>query len=240
MDNFQKFKLPIVQFARHLIGSSLLMSSVIFTSCNQGKNHIGTWVSLDGKRVMILKSDNTIAYTSGDSIVNNVSGRALQYSIDADKSLRPEPYSFDASKRSKPHILRCYIGEDTDSALLWIGSILFIHQQKIQLNIKVNDKEVSKDYLVKKEPESSSSSFTKLKHKLGKLLTGVIAPLNNPEGEEYSFGYGLLHGLFIIPAIILKLLGYEFGLYADNNNGWAYWIGFVLGLSIGRSSSRRY
>jgi hypothetical protein len=67
-----------------------------------------------------------------------------------------------------------------------------------------------------------------------------------PGGEtdkEYGFFSGILHGFIFIFALIGKLFGGHHGLYAENNSGFFYWLGFIIGLGIfgggGREASRR-
>ncbi|HEX9250804.1 MAG TPA: hypothetical protein VF870_01110 [Ignavibacteriaceae bacterium] len=50
--------------------------------------------------------------------------------------------------------------------------------------------------------------------------------------EEYGFFYGIVHG-FISPFVLIaKLLGAHIGLYAENNAGTLYWLGFILGVVL--------
>ena len=50
--------------------------------------------------------------------------------------------------------------------------------------------------------------------------------------EEYGLLYGIVHG-FISPFVLIaKLLGVNIGLYAENNTGSLYWLGFILGLVL--------
>jgi hypothetical protein len=54
-----------------------------------------------------------------------------------------------------------------------------------------------------------------------------------PEGhsyKEYGFFSGILHGLVFPFALIGKLFGADIGLYADNNSGFFYWLGFIFGI----------
>lgn len=66
-----------------------------------------------------------------------------------------------------------------------------------------------------------------------------------PHGDtvkEYSFFSGILHGFIFIFAVIGKLFGGSHGLYAENNTGFFYWLGFLFGLGIigeGGAASRR-
>lgn len=51
-------------------------------------------------------------------------------------------------------------------------------------------------------------------------------------GQQYGFLYGIAQG-FISPfALIAKLLGANIGVYAENNTGMLYWLGYVLGILI--------
>jgi hypothetical protein len=50
--------------------------------------------------------------------------------------------------------------------------------------------------------------------------------------EAYGFFYGIVHG-FISPFVLIaKLFGAHIGLYAENNTGSLYWVGFILGLVL--------
>ena len=66
-----------------------------------------------------------------------------------------------------------------------------------------------------------------------------------PEGntyKEYGFFSGFIHGMVIVFALIGKLFGADVGIYATNNTGFFYWLGFILGiagLGGGAASSRR-
>jgi uncharacterized membrane protein len=66
-----------------------------------------------------------------------------------------------------------------------------------------------------------------------------------PEGntyKEYGFFSGILHGLVIAFALIGKLFGADVGIYAENNTGFFYWLGFIIGIGGfggGAASSRR-
>jgi len=61
--------------------------------------------------------------------------------------------------------------------------------------------------------------------------------------KEYGFFSGILHGFIFIFALIGKLFGGDHGLYAQNNTGFFYWLGFLLGIGFlgggGREASRR-
>jgi hypothetical protein len=50
--------------------------------------------------------------------------------------------------------------------------------------------------------------------------------------EEYGFLYGIVHG-FISPfVLIVKFFGAKIGLYAENNTGSLYWLGYILGVVL--------
>jgi len=61
--------------------------------------------------------------------------------------------------------------------------------------------------------------------------------------HEYGFFGGVIHGLVLFPfAILAKIFGMDYGLYADNNSGFFYWFGFLIGISGlggGAANSRR-
>lgn len=57
-----------------------------------------------------------------------------------------------------------------------------------------------------------------------------------------GFFYGLWHGFIILFTLIGKLLGFKVGLYALNNTGFTYWLGFIIGIGAfggGGSRARR-
>jgi len=50
--------------------------------------------------------------------------------------------------------------------------------------------------------------------------------------EEYGFIYGIIHG-FISPFVLIgKFFGAKIGLYAENNTGSLYWLGYILGVIL--------
>lgn len=60
--------------------------------------------------------------------------------------------------------------------------------------------------------------------------------------KEYGFISGIWHGFIFIFALIGKLFGFDIGLYAENNTGFFYWLGFIIGiggLGGGGAASRR-
>lgn len=69
------------------------------------------------------------------------------------------------------------------------------------------------------------------------LFCFIILSLNScaPSGyEEEPAGFlqGLWHGLIMFFSTLGKIFGQDIGIHALNNNGWPYWLGFLLGLSI--------
>lgn len=76
------------------------------------------------------------------------------------------------------------------------------------------------------------------------LLLATLASCA-PEGhtyKEYGFFSGILHGFVFIFALIGKMFGADVGLYAANNTGFFYWVGFLFGLGViggGGASARR-
>lgn len=61
--------------------------------------------------------------------------------------------------------------------------------------------------------------------------------------KEYGFFGGFIHGWVLVFALIGKLFGGDYGIYAENNTGFTYWLGFIIGLGIlgggGGAVSRR-
>ncbi|MEA3447979.1 MAG: hypothetical protein U9Q98_05955 [Bacteroidota bacterium] len=48
--------------------------------------------------------------------------------------------------------------------------------------------------------------------------------------KEAGFFAGLWHGFIIIFSLIGKLFGADIGIYAANNSGFFYWLGFIIGI----------
>jgi len=75
------------------------------------------------------------------------------------------------------------------------------------------------------------------------LLLVSCAPEGNT-GKEYGFFGGFIHGFVFIFALIGKLFGAHVAIYAENNSGFFYWLGFIFGLCAlsggGYSARRRY
>ena len=77
------------------------------------------------------------------------------------------------------------------------------------------------------------------------LIVGLsaCAPLGMSE-QRYGFLFGIIHGVLFYPAVISKIFGMQFDLYAQNNTGLFYWIGYAIGVfgiggGIFRSRRRR-
>ena len=49
--------------------------------------------------------------------------------------------------------------------------------------------------------------------------------------HEYGLFGGIWHGFILIFSLIGKLFGADIGIYADNNTGFFYWLGFIIGIS---------
>jgi hypothetical protein len=62
------------------------------------------------------------------------------------------------------------------------------------------------------------------------------------ESEEAGFFSGLWHGFILVFSIIGKIFGSDIGIYAENNTGFTYWLGFILGIGIlgGGGARARY
>lgn len=74
------------------------------------------------------------------------------------------------------------------------------------------------------------------------LLTilSSCAPKGNTS-QEYGFFSGIIHGIVLVFALIGKLFGADVGIYAENNTGFFYWLGFIIGIGGlgGGAASRR-
>lgn len=78
------------------------------------------------------------------------------------------------------------------------------------------------------------------------LLIFIMINLSScaPKGhthDEYGFFSGIIHGFLFVFSLLGKLLGFDIGLYAENNSGFFYWLGFIIGIGGlgGGASSRR-
>lgn len=82
---------------------------------------------------------------------------------------------------------------------------------------------------------------------IGLLLIIFITSLSScaPKGYESTeagFFSGIWHGIIIVFSLIGKLFGFDIGIYAENNTGFFYWLGFIIGiggLGGGGSAARR-
>lgn len=60
--------------------------------------------------------------------------------------------------------------------------------------------------------------------------------------NEAGFFSGIWHGFIIFFSIIGKIFGADIGIYAENNSGFFYWVGFIIGiggLGGGGAAARR-
>ena len=63
------------------------------------------------------------------------------------------------------------------------------------------------------------------------FLVTSCAPVGMTD-QQYGFLYGIVQG-FISPFVLIaKLFGMQIGLYAENNTGMLYWVGYILGIFI--------
>lgn len=67
----------------------------------------------------------------------------------------------------------------------------------------------------------------------GMLLLSVssCAPLDITF-EEYGFWQGIWHGFSSFFSIIGRWFGMDIGFYAQNNTGFFYWLGYVIGVIV--------
>ncbi len=63
------------------------------------------------------------------------------------------------------------------------------------------------------------------------LFFTACAPTGITE-HKYGILYGLLHGALLPFELIAKLFSMDYDLYAANNSGFWYWIGYIIGVSI--------
>jgi hypothetical protein len=85
--------------------------------------------------------------------------------------------------------------------------------------------------------------FKYLKSSLSIIVLILLVSSCAPEGytsDEYGFFSGIWHGVCLPFAIIGKIFGSDIGIYAENNSGFLYWIGFIIGLGgLGGGAYRR-
>jgi hypothetical protein len=49
--------------------------------------------------------------------------------------------------------------------------------------------------------------------------------------SEAGFFSGIIHGVVLFPfALLAKIFGMDYSLYAEHNSGFFYWIGYVIGI----------
>ena len=74
------------------------------------------------------------------------------------------------------------------------------------------------------------------------LAVSSCAPAEITE-KDYGFFYGILHGILLPFALIGKIFNVDTGIYALNNTGTWYWLGYFLGFLIiggsGASAKRK-
>jgi hypothetical protein len=63
------------------------------------------------------------------------------------------------------------------------------------------------------------------------LFITSCAPSGVTEHQHGIF-YGLLHGALLPFELIAKLFSMDYDLYAANNTGFWYWIGYIIGVSV--------
>ena len=74
------------------------------------------------------------------------------------------------------------------------------------------------------------------------MITASSCAPKGHTNDEYGFFSGILHGIVIVFALIGKLFGADVGIYAENNTGFFYWLGFIIGIGAfggGGAASRR-
>jgi len=122
---------------------------------------------------------------------------------------------------------------------------------------KIEKSQVQKEHSTtsqhNKHPEMKANLFTR--NTIGFLaviaLVMVISSCSNSEnitacleGRTYGFWYGLLHGIIAPVDLVMMLFRDDITVYAQNNNGAWYGLGFIIGSGGwgflgGKSSSRR-
>jgi hypothetical protein len=77
--------------------------------------------------------------------------------------------------------------------------------------------------------------MTKRKIIIGLMMLFIVTSITscapeNHSSHEYGFFGGIWHGITWFFALIGTLFGADIGLYAGNNTGFTYWLGFIIGL----------
>ena len=62
------------------------------------------------------------------------------------------------------------------------------------------------------------------------LINLTSCASSGADATPSGFISGFIHGFVIIFALIGKLFGMDVGLYAQNNTGFFYWLGFIIGI----------
>ncbi len=73
------------------------------------------------------------------------------------------------------------------------------------------------------------------------LCLSSCAP-EHGSSSEYGFFGGIWHGFIFVFSLLGKIVGLDIGIYADNNSGFTYWLGFFIGIGGfggGASNARR-
>lgn len=70
---------------------------------------------------------------------------------------------------------------------------------------------------------------------MGFLLLVIVFSLTSCAANGYApytsgFFAGIWHGIVLPFALIGKLFGADIGIYAENNTGFFYWLGFISGI----------
>lgn len=61
---------------------------------------------------------------------------------------------------------------------------------------------------------------------------GWASPWAFPQATRVGFGYGMLHGALMPMALPSLVIGEDVAIYAANNSGRAYKIGYIAGINV--------
>lgn len=61
---------------------------------------------------------------------------------------------------------------------------------------------------------------------------GALSPRLFPANRTFGFGYGMLHGAMMPLALPSLLMGQNVNIYAPNNPGRIYRIGYIAGINV--------
>ncbi len=90
-------------------------------------------------------------------------------------------------------------------------------------------------------PSTQPGVLKRLAWRTGRLvLIGLLfgwlyawaAPRFYPKSESLGFGYGMIHGALMPMALPSLVLGHDVLIYAPNNNGRLYKLGYTVGINI--------